>query len=112
VLDDRDTWRGRQPSAAQEDRFIREYRFGQYELWHLGTDNTLQAHHGPRHIPCADFRSVHRWAILAAEDPAGQYEHTEIEGAAVHRHGNLPLSRSSGGPHQFRPENDVEALIG
>lgn len=39
VNDDRDAWSEHQPSAAEENQFIRRYGFAQFGRWHLGIDD-------------------------------------------------------------------------
>jgi hypothetical protein len=39
VHDERDAWSEHQPSAAQENEFIRLHGYAEYAHWHLGIDN-------------------------------------------------------------------------
>jgi hypothetical protein len=39
VFDERDAWSEHQPSAEQENEFIRRHGFGEYAKWHLGNDD-------------------------------------------------------------------------
>lgn len=95
VLDERDNWSEHQPNAEQEDRFIREQGFREYELWHLAVDDTHAKHTKGRYkFPYGDFRDVHRCAVLAVESRAGQYKYADIERAAAHLHGMLEALRS------------------
>jgi hypothetical protein len=38
VADQRDDWSERQPSAQQENEFIRRHGFSEHGKWHLGVD--------------------------------------------------------------------------
>jgi hypothetical protein len=90
VFDERDAWSEHQPSAAQENEFIRRHGMAEYGLWHLGVDDEKRAdtkgHYG---FPYGDFERVHRCGVLTAESRAGQYKHLDIELAAAHLHGML-----------------------
>ena len=90
VLDDRDAWSEHQPSAAEENEFIRQHGFGEYAKWHLGIDDEFDEETKSRYkFPYGDFENVHRCAVLAAESRAGQYKYADIESAAAHLHGML-----------------------
>ena len=39
VIDDRDAWSEHQPSAQQENDFIRQRGIGEYARWYLGIDD-------------------------------------------------------------------------
>jgi hypothetical protein len=90
VRDERDAWSEHQPSAAQENEFIRLHGWTEYGKWHLGVNDDekpdTKAHYA---FPCGDFQRVHRCALLAAESRAGQYKHDDIEKAAAHLHGMI-----------------------
>jgi hypothetical protein len=90
VRDRRDDWSEHQPSAAQENAFIAEHGFDEYQKWFLGTDDAYREDTKERHkFPYGDFQDVHRCAVLSAESRAGQYDHVDIELAAAHLHGML-----------------------
>ena len=87
ALDDRDAWSEDQPSAEQENEFIRVRGFEVYAKWHLGIDTQHpQDTKGRYKFPFGDFKRVHHWAVLSAESRAGQYKHMDIELAAAHLH--------------------------
>jgi hypothetical protein len=90
VLDDRDAWSEHQPSAAEENEFIRVHGWGAYGRWHLGIDRdkpeNTKAHYK---FPYGDFQKAHRCAMLTAESRAGQYKYPDIENAAAHLHGMM-----------------------
>jgi hypothetical protein len=90
VLDDRDAWSEHQPSAAQQNEFIRLHGLAEYGRWHLGIDRTKPEDSKARYkFPYGDFHDAHRCAILTAESRAGQYKHFDIENAAAHLHGMM-----------------------
>jgi hypothetical protein len=90
VLDERDDWSEHQPSAGEENRFIREHGIREYARWHLGIDESkAEDTKGRYRFPYGDFENVHRCGVLAAESRAGQYKHLDIEIAAAHLHGML-----------------------
>jgi len=90
VHDERDAWSEHQPSAAQEDEFIRLHGYAEYARWHLGIDNDKPEDTKARYkFPYGDFAGVHRCAVLTAESRAGQYKHFDIENAAAHLHGMI-----------------------
>jgi hypothetical protein len=90
VFDERDAWSEHQPSAAQENEFIRRHGFGEYAKWHLGIDDEEAVETKARYkFPYGDFKNVHRCGVLTAESRAGQYKHFDIENAAAHLHGMI-----------------------
>jgi hypothetical protein len=90
VLDERDAWSEHEPSARQENAFIKKYGFGEFRKWHLGVDDG-EASDTKEHykFPYGDFELVHRCGLLAAESRAGQYKYTAIEAAAARLLGML-----------------------
>jgi hypothetical protein len=96
VLDERDAWSEHQPSAEEENEFIRLHGFDEYGKWHLGIDDEEKENTKGRYkFPYGDFKNVHRCAVLSAESRAGQYKHFDIENAAAHLHGMLDKVKSS-----------------
>lgn len=95
VIDERDAWSEHQPSAEEENEFIRLFGFGEYGKWHLGIDDEENEDTKARYkFPYGDFEDVHRCAVLAAESRAGQYKYQDIENAAAHLHGMLENTKS------------------
>jgi hypothetical protein len=87
VRDERDAWSEDQPSAEEENEFIRVHGFEAYAKWHLGIDEEHPEDTKGRYkFPFGDFKRVHRCAVLSAESRAGQYKHNDIELAAAHLH--------------------------
>jgi len=90
VADDRDAWSKHQPSAQEENEFIRLHGFDEYSKWHLGIDDEESEDTKGRYkFPYGDFKDVHRCGVLSAESRAGQYKYLDIENAAAHLHGMI-----------------------
>lgn len=92
VLDERDDWSEHQPSAQEENEFIRRHGIVDFGRWHLGVDDEQDENNKGRYkFPYGDFKDVHRCAVLSAESRAGQYKYLDIESAAAHLHGMLEV---------------------
>ncbi|MCT9930719.1 hypothetical protein N5079_10875 [Planotetraspora sp. A-T 1434] len=90
VLDVMDDWSEHQPSAAQENTFIEQHGFGEYQKWYLGLDDEQDEDNKGRYkFPYGDFDKVHRCGVIAAEVRAAQRKYDDIEVAAAHLHGML-----------------------
>ena len=86
VFDERDMWSEHQPSAQDENEFIREHGFSEYAKWFLGIDTDEDEENKRRYkFPYGDFEKVHRCGVLAAESRAGQYKYDDIEHAAAQK---------------------------
>ncbi len=84
VVDKRNAWSEHQSSAEQENEFIRQHGFEEYAKWHLGIDDTQAENTKARYkFPYGDFKNVHRSALLAARNRARQYQHYDVEKAAM-----------------------------
>jgi hypothetical protein len=93
VADERDDWSEHQPSAQQENDFIRQHGFGEYAKWHLGIDDDEDEDKKGRYkFPYGDFENIHRCAVLTIESRAGQYKYHDIQNAAAHLHGMIEAS--------------------
>ena len=78
-------WGEVQPSAEDENRFLKTHTWQEYALWHLGltegaTDETKARHA----FVYGDLRRVHRSGIIACHYRAAEWRHKEIE-LAAHR---------------------------
>ena len=90
VSDARDAWSEHQPSAQQENEFVRRHNLADYGKWHLGIDPDEDDDSKGRYkFPYGDFKDVHRCGVLAAESRAGQYKYHDIQNAAAHLHGMI-----------------------
>ena len=79
----RSDWGERQPTARDQNRFLRSHSWDEYALWHLGltvgaTDETKARHA----FVFGDFRRIHRSAIIACHFRAAEWRHKEVELAA------------------------------
>jgi len=84
VADRRTDWSEHQPSAGEENDFIKSHGWPAYGLWYLGIDDDRSENtKGRFEFPYGDFISVHRCALISAEGRAGQYRHFDIEAAAI-----------------------------
>ena len=84
VVDGRGAWAQHQPSAADENEFIRRLGFEEYGKWHLGIDERHAKNTKARYkFPYGDFRSIHRCALLAARSRARQHGYADIENATA-----------------------------
>jgi hypothetical protein len=96
VDDERDLWSEHQPSAAEENSFIKTKGWREYASWHLGIDDEADEETKARYkFPYGDFEKVHRCGVISAESRAGQYKYHDIEDAASHLHGMLDAVRES-----------------
>jgi hypothetical protein len=84
VVDERDDWSKHQPSAEDENEFIRLHGYEEYGKWHLGIDDEENEDTKGRYkFPYGDFKKVHRCGVISAESRAGEYNHNDIEQAAA-----------------------------
>jgi len=84
IVDKRKAWSEHQPSAKEENEFIRQHGFEEYAKWHLGIDERHAEDTKARYkFPYGDFKNVHRSALLAARNRARQYQHYDVEKAAL-----------------------------
>ena len=96
VYDERDAWSEHQPSAQEENEFIRRHGFAEYGKWYLGiNDEKPEDTKGHYEFPYGDFKKVHRCGLLSAESRAGQYQHYDIENAVPHLHGMLDARKGA-----------------
>jgi hypothetical protein len=94
IIDDRDAWSEHQPSAQQENDFIKQHGIAEYAKWHLGIDDEVDPQRKGRYkFPYGDFEKVHRCGLLAAESRAGQRKYYDIELAVAHLHGMVEALR-------------------
>ena len=98
VFDERDMWSEHQPSAQDENEYLKAHGFGEYGKWFLGIDTEEDEETKGRYkFPYGDFEKVHRCGVLSAESRAGQYKYDDIELAAAHLHGMID---AAGGKHE------------
>ncbi len=96
VADGRGAWSQHQPSAEEENEFIRLHGFGEYAKWHLGIDDRYAENTKRRYkFPYGDFKNIHRCGVLAAQRRAGQYQYHEIENAAAQLKAMIDMTREA-----------------
>jgi hypothetical protein len=87
VRDERDDWSEHQPTAEEENAFIRRHGYAEYGRWHLGIDAARAEDTKARYkFPYGDFRRVHRCAVISAESRAGRNKYLDIDRAAHELH--------------------------
>jgi len=78
-------WGEAQPTAADENRFLKTQAWTDYAAWHLGlTDGAVEETKARYAFVFGDFRRVHRSGIIACHFRAAEWRHKEIE-LAAHR---------------------------
>jgi hypothetical protein len=113
VFDERDVWSEHQPSAQQENDFIRLHGSAKYGKWYLGiNDEKPEQTKGRYEFPYGDFSKVHRCGVLSAESRAGQYQHYDIENAVAHLHGMLDARKGAPASKRTRAASPGKAARG
>src|SRR5437588_11156050 len=83
VADLRKAWGEHEPSAQEENEFIRQHGFAEHAKWHLGIDDRHAENTKARYkFPFGDFKNIHRSTLLAAKSRARQYGYIDIKNAA------------------------------
>ena len=78
-------WGEVQPSADDENRFLKTHDLRDYAEWHLGlTDGATDETKARYAFVVGDFRRVHRSALIACVYRAAEFRHKKIE-LAAHR---------------------------
>ncbi len=81
VLDSK--WGDVQPSADNENRFLKSHSWDEYAEWHLGLAEGANDDTKARHaFVFGDFRRLHRSGLIACHYRAAEWRHKEIELAA------------------------------
>jgi hypothetical protein len=76
-------WGEVQPSASDEDAFLKNHSWKEYGEWHLGlTDGATEETKGRHAFVIGDFRRVHRSGLIACQYRAAEWRHKEVELAA------------------------------
>jgi hypothetical protein len=76
-------WGEAQPTAEDENKFLKSHPWEEYAAWHLGltggaTDGTKARYA----FVFGDFRRIHRTGIIACHFRAAEWRHKEVELAA------------------------------
>jgi hypothetical protein len=79
----RSDWGERQPSTADQNRYLAAHDWAEYGAWHLGLTEGARDETKARYaFVFGDFRRIHRTGILAVEFRAAEWRHKEVELAA------------------------------
>jgi AAA15 family ATPase/GTPase len=72
-------WSESQATTDQENKFLKNEGWDAYAKWHLDIDSRENEETKERFgFPVGDFKKVHRSAIIAIKQRAGQYDYTDI----------------------------------
>ena len=76
-------WGDVQPSAADENAFLKAHSWDEYAEWHLGlTEGAADETKARYAFVYGDFRRVHRMGLIACQYRAAEWRHKEVELAA------------------------------
>ena len=76
-------WGADQPTAEDENRYLRSHSWDEYAEWHLGlTDGANDGTKARYAFVVGDLRRIHRSGIIACHFRAAEWRHKEIELAA------------------------------
>ena len=76
-------WGEDQPSADDENAFLKSHSWAEYSEWHLGlTDDAHDDTKARYGFVYGDFKRVHRMGLIACQYRAAEFSHKEIELAA------------------------------
>ena len=79
----RSRWAEVQPSAADENAFLKTHGWEEYGSWHLAlTDGAADETKRRYAFVFGDFHRLHRMGLIACYYRAAEWEHTEIMLAA------------------------------
>jgi hypothetical protein len=78
-------WGEVQPTADDENRFLKAHSWDEYAQWHLGLTEGANAETKARHaFVLGDFKRIHRSGIIACHYRAAEWRHKQVE-LAAHR---------------------------
>ena len=76
-------WGEVQPTADDENRYLRTHDWDEYAEWHLGlTDGANDGTKARYAFVFGDLRRIHRSAIIACHFRAAEWRHKDVELAA------------------------------
>ncbi len=76
-------WGDAQPSANDENAFLKSHSWDAYAAWHLGlTDGANDDTKARYAFVYGDFQRVHRMGLIACQYRAAEWRHKEVELAA------------------------------
>jgi hypothetical protein len=78
-------WGESQPSADDENAYLKNHGWTEYGAWHLGlTDGANDATKARHAFVIGDFKKIHRSGIIASHYRAAEFRHKQVE-LAAHR---------------------------
>jgi hypothetical protein len=78
-------WGESQPSADDENRYLKSHDWNEYGAWHLGLTEGANDETKARYaFVFGDLKRIHRSGIIACHYRAAEFRHKEIE-LAAHR---------------------------
>ena len=81
--DERDDWSEHAASADDENTFIEENGWEEFEKWYLGVDNDESDETKGRYsFPFGDFTRLHRCGVIAVESRSAQNDYDDIRKAS------------------------------
>lgn len=79
----RSDWGERQPTAREQNRFLKSHSWDEYAEWHLGLTVGANDETKARYaFVFGDFRRIHRTGIIAVHYRAAEWRHKDVELAA------------------------------
>jgi hypothetical protein len=76
-------WGDAQPTADDENAFLKSHSWEEFSEWHLGlTDGATDETKARYAFVYGDFKRVHRTGLIACQYRAAEWRHKEIELAA------------------------------
>ena len=76
-------WGESQPTAADENAYLKRHAWDEYAEWHLGlTDGANDGTKARYAFVMGDFRRIHRSGIIACHFRAAEWRHKAVELAA------------------------------
>ena len=90
-------WGDVQPSADDENAFLKNHSWQEYEGWFLGlTEGAADETKARYAFVCGDFRRVHRSGLIACVYRAAEWRHKEVGRAAYRLLQELDAATSQG----------------
>jgi len=88
-------WGDAQPSANDENAFLKLHSWDAYAAWHLGlTDGANDDTKARYAFVYGDFQRVHRMGLIACQYRAAEWRHKEVE-LAAHKAPTAPRQHAS-----------------
>ncbi len=76
-------WGRVQPSAKEQNTFLKTHSWEEYAQWHLGlTEGATEETKARYAFVCGDLKRVHRTGLIACVYRAAEWRHKDIELAA------------------------------